>query len=132
MFDTGVANYMAGRKDLVPRSEAFGKAFEHFVIQEIRAYIGYHQLDLPMTYWRTADTSRFEVDCIVGDLLAVEIKSSEQYSDRFLTGLKALQEEKRVKRHILVTRDPVERKVTGVEVMHYARFLKQMWSGDLF
>jgi uncharacterized protein len=102
MFDTGVANYMAGRKDLVPRSEAFGKAFEHFVIQEIRAY------------------------------MAVEIKPSEQYSDRFLTGLKALQEEKKVKRHILVTRDPVERRVAGVEVMHYARFLKQMWSGDLF
>lgn len=53
MFDVGVANYLSGRKEILFRSESFGKAFEHFLIQEIRAYIGYSHIDEALMYWRT-------------------------------------------------------------------------------
>lgn len=130
MFDVGVANFLASRKEVLPRSEAFGRAFEHFIIQEIRAYAGYRQLDLPLRYWRTLHNP-VEVDCILGDALAIEIKAFESLNDRALGGLKALQEEKKIKRYILVSRDPVRRKVGQIEAIPYNEFLDQLW-GDEF
>ncbi len=131
LFDVGVANYLSGRKSLIARSDAFGKAFEHFIIQEIRAYIGYANIDLPMRHWRTIG-SQYEVDCILGDHVAIEIKSSDQIRPRMLSGLKALQEEKIVRRYILVSRDPIARTVDGIEILPYRDFLNQLWDRNLF
>jgi predicted AAA+ superfamily ATPase len=130
MFDVGVANYLSGRKQVLTGSDAFGKSFEHFVIQEIRACVGYAKRDLPLCYWRTRE-GNFEVDCIVGDSLAVEIKSSDHFSGRSLAGLKALQSEKKVRRYFLVSRDPVSREVGGIEIMPYDKFLDALWAGEL-
>ena len=129
LFDVGVANYLAGRREVLPGSEAFGKVFEHFMIQEIRACLSYRQIDEPMTYWRTGK-GNFEVDCIIGKQLAVEIKSSERFQEKMLAGLRALKEEQQIKNYILVTRDPIERTVDGISVMHYSKFLDLLWSHD--
>lgn len=130
IFDVGVANYMSGRKDILLRSEAFGKAFEHFIIQEIRAYLGYRQVDLPQTFWRTVG-GQFEVDCVIGEQVAVEIKASNKYNERMLAGLKALKAEKKTQRHILVSCDPVPRVVEGIEVMPFDQFLDELWGGEI-
>ncbi len=130
IFDVGVANFLAGRKELLPRSEAFDQAFEHFLIQEIRAYIGYNQLDLPLTYWRTV-RPQYEVDCIVGDQLAIEIKSSKRFHKKMLAGLIELKKEKKVRRHLLISRDPVQREVDGIGVMPLEIFIDALWNGEL-
>ena len=130
-FDVGVANYLAGRKEILERSKAFGIALEHFVLQEIRAYLGYRQLDLKMTYWRAA-SSRFEVDCVVNQALALEIKSSTKFSEKMLEGLRAFQDEKKMNRSILVCRDPIEREIDGIEVMPIEKFLSRLWMDELF
>lgn len=130
LFDVGVANCLAGRKNLVPKSEEFGRAFEHFILQEIRSYLSYCKIDEPLTYWRPRGGD-FEVDCIIGKLLAIEIKSTESFNEKMLKGLSALREEKQVKGHILVTQDKVERTSKGIRVMHYSRFLEELWDGKL-
>jgi len=130
LFDVGVANYLSGRKEILFHSDSFGKAFEHFVIQEIRAHLSYQKIDEPMTYWRTT-VGDFEVDCIIGDQVAIEIKGSDRFNPKMLRGLRALSEEKKVKRHVLVCRDPVLRKVDGIEVMPINHFLERLWAGTL-
>ena len=130
LFDVGVANYLSGRKEILMRSEAFGKAFEHFIIQEIRAYLSYHQKDAPLQYWRTVG-GKHEVDCIVGFEFALEIKSSETFQEKMLSGLKALKEEKKIKNYFLISRDPTERMVDGIKVIPYSRFLDLLWGGEL-
>lgn len=130
LFDVGVANYLSGRKAILLRSEAFGKAFEHFLIQEIRAYLGYRSPDTPLRYWRVGG-SQHEVDCIIGDEAAIEIKSSDQFTEKHLNGLRELKSSAKIRRHILVSRDPIERKVDGIEVMPYTKLLKELWSGQL-
>jgi uncharacterized protein len=40
-FDVGIVNYLLNRKFDLPGSEAFGHSFEHFIIQELIAYLGY-------------------------------------------------------------------------------------------
>jgi predicted AAA+ superfamily ATPase len=50
----------------------------------------------PMSYWRS--TSGFEVDFIVGDHSAIGVKAKQNISPADLKSLKALADEKRLKR----------------------------------
>jgi hypothetical protein len=54
------------------RKPSLWKSVEHFVILEVRAYLSYTRKRAEMRYWRSV--SKFEVDLVVGDELAVEIK----------------------------------------------------------
>ncbi len=119
MFDVGVANFMKGEF-------IFGESFEHFCLQEIRTAISYTNKILPMHYWRST-TGDFEVDCILGKEMAIEIKSSDKFQEKYLKGLKAFKEEGLVKRYILISRDPVKRIVDGIEVIPFDLFFKEMW-----
>ena len=40
-FDIGVTNSLANRGEIKEGSELFGKAFEHFILLEVRAYLSY-------------------------------------------------------------------------------------------
>jgi predicted AAA+ superfamily ATPase len=127
-FDVGVANHLLKRGKVVEGSEVFGKAFEHFIFQEVWAHSRYSGLDYPVAYWRTA--SQLEVDFILGDHeVAVEVKATPSADDRHLRGLRAFQEEYRVKEAILVSQDPKPRKVGNVRVLPWAVFLEELWSG---
>ncbi len=126
LFDVGVANYLAGRKEILFRSQGFGKAFEHFIIQEIRAYLHYKQKDEKLSYWRTVGGA-FEVDCIIGDEAAIEIKATENFQDKMLTGLKELKKENKIKIFFLVSRDKTPRVVDGIRIVPYLQFLDQLW-----
>lgn len=130
IFDVGVANYLSGRKEILFRSDHFGLAFEHFVIQEIRAFMGYSKIDAPLMYWRTVG-GKFEVDCLIGDQLAIEIKSADKYQEKMLQGLLELKKENKIKKFMLVTRDPVSRSVQGIEVIPYTLFLEKLWGGEI-
>jgi predicted AAA+ superfamily ATPase len=127
IFDIGVANYLAGRKEILPRSTDFGIAFEHFITQEVRAYTNYYQKDLKLYYWRTT-TGQYEVDLIVGDEMAIEIKSSEKFSESYLSGLLELKKEKQIKNYFLITQDPIKRQVEGIHIIPYSEFLNELWS----
>jgi predicted AAA+ superfamily ATPase len=86
-FDVGIVNYLLHRSHLTTGSDGFGHAFEHFIIQEIIAYVGYHHLDERISYWHT--TSGYEVDCVIGEgRTAIEIKSSTEVQSRPSQGLK--------------------------------------------
>lgn len=129
-FDVGIVNYLCHRKNLRPGSSDFGHAFEHFIIQELIAYLGYaHRLE-QLSYWRTA--SGYEVDAIVSDVeVAIEIKSSEEVQSRHLRGLKALAEEHPSYRLIIVSLDEAQRITSDVEVWPAMEFLKELWKGSI-
>ena len=127
LFDVGVANALAKRRNLPERSPQFGIAFEHFILQEIRAILAYRLRDEDMYYWRTYHGQ--EVDCIIGREIAVEIKSTEQVTQRHCKGLKSFQQERLVKRYILVSRDPVKKRSGGIEMMHWRDFLRELDRG---
>ena len=121
---------LARRGRVAEGSELFGKALEHFVIQEVRAYLSYRRLDLPLCYWRS--TTQQEVDLVVGDALAVEIKGTSRVDPRHLTGLKALQEERKVRRFTVVSCDPLARQVGPIQLVSWRRFLDDLWTDRLF
>lgn len=130
LFDVGVANYLTKRRDMEPGSDNFGHAFEHFIIQELIAYLGYHHSDEQLTYWRTA--SGYEVDAVIGNgRIAIEIKSSEEIKSRHTKGLKAFSEDYPDARLITVSLDKYKRTMNGVEIFPANDFLKALWAGNI-
>jgi predicted AAA+ superfamily ATPase len=67
----------------------------HLIANELRAALHYHGVYQPLQYWRSL--SQLEVDFVIGDLLAVEVKSAGRVSEHDAKGLRALQEEMRFK-----------------------------------
>ena len=129
-FDVGIANYLRNRRDIQLGSIDFGHAFEHFIIQELIAYLGYNEKSEQLSYWRT--TSGYEVDAIIGNgRIAIEIKATEEIQPRHLKGLKAFQEEFPDCRLITVSFDLRPRVTHGVEVYPATDFLKKLWNHEI-
>ena len=130
LFDIGVINSLTKRGHVALQSELFGRLFEHFIALELRAYLSYSRIDLTLQYWRS--TSHFEVDFIIGDQLAIEVKGTDFVNDKHLKGLRALKEEGLIKNYIIVSLDENERITTdGVAIWSWKHFLKKLWLGDL-
>lgn len=129
-FDVGVANYLLHRNNLEPGSADFGHAFEHFLIQELIAYLGYHYSTEKLSYWRT--TSGYEVDAIIGDgRIAIEFKSADEVQSKHTKGLKAFSEDFPDSRLIVVSLDKNRRTMNGVEIIPAMDFLGDLWSGQV-
>jgi len=129
-FDIGITNKLLRRGRIEVRSESFGNAFEHFIYQELYAHSRYSERDYTISYWRT--TSQIEVDFILGDHeVAVEVKGTNNVQSRHLKGLKSFAEEYAVKKLIIVSDDPLERKIGEISVIPWKQFLDQLWNNEI-
>lgn len=128
-FDVGVGNTLLRRGEVLPGSEAFGKALEHQVFLELRARIDYDRIDLPLTYWRSQ--SRLEVDFLLGDRIAIEVKAKSRVTRRDFSGLRALDEELKLERKIVVCTEPKRRVDEGVEIVPIEQFFEDLWGGRI-
>ena len=126
LFDIGLARHLQGRRGLPLGTAEYGEAFESFVLQEIKGFCDYHLLD-PPRYWRSK--SQFEVDFVVGEL-AVEVKAKKAVSHRDLRGLRALREENRLSHYVLVSLEPMARRVDGIDILPWREFLTRLWAGE--
>jgi predicted AAA+ superfamily ATPase len=132
LFDIGVANQLHPEAHTLDEgTDLYGRAFEHFIVNEIRAWIEYQQLELPLTFWRTS--SGFEVDLIVGDLdVAIECKSTRDVRATDLKGLRALKDEHAPRRSLVVSRvDDPRMTDDGIEIVPWREFCRLLWGGTL-
>lgn len=130
-FDVGLTNHLLRRDSLVRGTPEYGHAFEHFVILELIAYIGYNHKEEKLSYWRTH--SGIEVDVVIGNaLLAIEIKSAEEIQKRHLKGLKSFGDDYPECRKIVVSLDRINREEDGIELLYISDFLSRLWEGELF
>lgn len=82
-----------------------------------------------VTHWRS--TSGFEVDFILGDHTAIEVKAKDPVSAQDLRSLRAIAEEKKLKRFVCVSLEARRRHVDGVTVLPVKQFLDALWDGEL-
>lgn len=128
-FDVGIVNYLRKRHNIVPGSEDYGHAFEQFIYQEIYAHSHYSGLEYTISYWRT--TSQLEVDFILGTHeVAIEVKSTNRVKSRDLRGLRAFMEEYEVKFAIVVSNEPLPRKVGDILILPWKNFIDRLWKGE--
>ena len=124
-FDVGVAGHLQGRRP-VPQTREFGEAFETFIAHELISWRDYQSGDA-ICYWRSA--SGYEVDFIIGDHTAVEVKAKENVSRDDLRSLRAIAEEKKIRQYLCVSLEPRTRRVEGLTVLPYREFLANLWIG---
>ena len=125
----GVTHQLAGISNLKKQTVEYGFAFEHFIGLELSAYISYKRLHQPLSYWRSKHGA--EVDFIIGDEIAIEVKATEQVGEKHLKGIKCLQEEKICNHYFLVSQDPINRKTKDCHIIHWRDFLSKLWQGTL-
>lgn len=82
----------------------------------------------PLAYWRS--TSGFEVDFIIGDHTAIEVKASQNIDSRDLKPLLALAEEGKLRRYLCVSLERRSRRMGEVTVVPWKEFLAALWAGD--
>lgn len=121
-FDVGVVSALQGRPFL-PGTPEFGEAFETFIMHELTCCSDYISGE-PLNFWRS--TSGFEVDFIIGDHTAVEVKAKANVSPQDIKSLRALREEKQLKRFVCVCLEKRSREVDGIKILPYAEFLASL------
>jgi len=101
---------------LKPRTYAYGRAFEHFVIVEIIRLSAYCQNDFRFSYLNTKDG--VEIDLIVerpGQATAlIEIKSSTQVSERDVRQLVTFKKDLANTEAFCLSQDPVRKEINGI------------------
>lgn len=131
LFDVGVANHLTHQTFTELKGVNAGRAFEHYILMELTAYIGLNNKRMPIRFWRT--TSGLEVDFILGQgQIAIEVKISDQVRREDLSGLLAFQEEHQPELALVVSNDPRPRKLkSGIVILPWREFLERLWRGEI-
>jgi len=124
-FDPGVTHALAGTETLDRNSNLYGKSFEQFMGMELRAYLSYGRKKLALSYWRS--TNGHEVDFLLGERTAIEVKASKRISKNDFKGLKYLKEEGVFQNFILVSQDPIITRAEGILALPWHKFLTDLW-----
>lgn len=125
-FDVGVVATLQGREFRQGTTE-FGEAFETYLMHELVTYRDYVSGE-PLSYWKS--TSGFEVDFILGDHTAIEVKAKENVSTQDLKPLRALAEEKKLKRYLCVSLEPRRRNLGNISILPFQEFLESLWGQE--
>ncbi|MYD75594.1 MAG: ATP-binding protein [Gammaproteobacteria bacterium] len=129
LFDPGIVNALRDTRSLDPGSDLFGMAFEHFIACELRAFLSYSRIRLPLQFWRTR-TGR-EVDFVIGDEIAIEVKSGKSVSRRDHKGLLTISQEREWKHLLVVSSDPANASFeNGIRHEHWETFLRRLWNRE--
>ena len=130
-FDVAIANHLLGRLPLQQGTDIYGHALEHLIIQELRAYLSYKNIEKPLRFWHTQD-NKYEVDAVVGDAeIAIEIKSSASVTSHDTRGLKAFGEEHPEAKLVIVSQEESPRKLNGIEIWPAKQVLERLWAGEM-
>ena len=130
LFDVGVAGALLKRTIQEERGEAFGRAFEHFILMELVAHRSYRELGYDLNFWRTK--SGLEVDFILGGgEVAIEVKGSHRVGSADLRPLRAFVEEHAPRRAIVVANESRARISQGIEILPWKKFLTLLWDGEI-
>ncbi|MBT9582016.1 DUF4143 domain-containing protein [bacterium] len=125
-FDVGVAAMLQGQV-FRPQTPPYGEAMETYLMHELVAHRDYVSGE-PLTCWRSA--SGYEVDFLIGDHTAVELKAKATVSVKDLRSLRALAEERVMKRLLCVCLESRPRRVGDLEVVPVHLFLQRLWAGE--
>ena len=130
LFDVGVAGTITKRHVRQERGLDFGKAFEHFILMEIKAHNSYYEIDYEINFWRTK--SGLEVDFILGGgEIAIEVKGAGSIQNKDLRPINAFVETYAPRKALVVCHEKEERLVGQVRITPWRKFLRDLWNGTI-
>ena len=133
-FDSGVARALGGRLFYPPTPEEMGPLAETFVLNELRAWLGYSGTDYRLYFWRSYDAVEVDVLCeTVEGFVAIEIKASSRWEKRFNRGLRRVADGLGKDRTTCYGVYLGERAALwdDVHVLPLVDFLRRLWAGEV-
>lgn len=127
-FDMGVVKSLRRLSNIEVSSKDFGDFFEHFIYLELCAWRDYNNPDAHLSYWRTKN--QHEVDFIIDDSVAIEVKSSSHITPKHLKSLKVFSEEQPNSKAIVVCQEKEERLLDGISILPWQLFLEKLWKNQ--
>ena len=125
-FDIGVAAAIQARTALTGNTSN-GFAFETWLLHELRSWLDYRERDDILRYWQSR--SGYEVDFLIGEHTAIEVKAKTNVGQRDLRSLRALMSEATFRNYLCVCLERRPRHVDGIDVLPYGTFLENLWDG---
>ena len=129
-FDIGVVNALLERESVSMKSNEFGNLFEHFVYLELKNYINAKRVRSKLNYWSISNQA--EVDFVVDEEIAIEVKATELVTEKHLKGIKIMSEDYKLKQKYVVSCDNSKRQVDDVTILLYREFCHMLWAGKIF
>lgn len=133
LFDLGVKRALEHTltQQVIPRTFAYGRAFEHLVIAECLRFNSYRRLDFRFSYVRTKDDA--EIDLIIErpgkSIVLVEIKSSENTDERDISHLKSFLKDFAGAEAFCWSLNPRPMQIDGVQFRHWQDGMKEIGLG---
>jgi predicted AAA+ superfamily ATPase len=132
LFDTGVCRALARKLDHTPQAGTgyYGEMFEHLIISEIRTLCSCLKPDWKLFYYQTISGNEIDLIIDTGNSapIAIEIKSATDISKVNLTAELALMEEMDASKRIVLSQDPLTKKLsTNVLAMHWRAGLDEIF-----
>jgi predicted AAA+ superfamily ATPase len=125
-FDPGVTHMLAGTETVDRNSQLYGKSFEQFIGMELRAFLSYKRKKMGLSYWRS--THGHEVDFLIGQRTAIEVKATRRVVESDFKGLNALAEEGVFEDFFLITQDSIATRNGQCRAMYWEQFLTDLWA----
>ena len=133
-FDPGVARALSGRLPYPPTQEERGPLLETFVLNELRAFLGYSHRHYRLHYWRNYDGAEVDALCETATgFVAIEIKAAARWDRRFHRGFRRLRQH--LDRHEVTCYGVYLGQRAAlwddVQVLPVLDFLKRLWDGEI-
>lgn len=131
-FDNGVARTLARQLEMIPLSSTsyYGDLFESFFIQECLRLNDYLRKDFRFSYLATHDDA--EIDLVIErpdrKIILIEIKSSEQVTDKAIHKFSAIAGDIKASRRLIVSKEELRRRVEGIEIMPWKTALREIFT----
>jgi uncharacterized protein len=127
-FDIGVVRYLQGRTSLAPGTTEYGEALETFIFHELHSYIDYSKRG-NLHFWRSVYGQ--EVDFILNETAAIEVKSKPLVSGKDLKSLRVLKDEELLSHFIVIhTGEDIRITEDAIQIIPWYVFLDRLWSGE--
>jgi len=130
LFDVGIAGAITKRKIVEEKGELFGKAFEHFILNELIAYSSYSETDFDINFWRTK--TGLEVDFVLGNgEIAIEVKGISLVDKRNFRPIITFADTYSPRKAYIVCNESQKRIYNNIEVLPWKIFLDQLWADNI-
>lgn len=126
LFDVGVVRRLSEIDVPADTQSDYGRLLENFIAMELKAWHDYNGRKETLCYWRTENGT--EVDFVIGDDIAIEVKATRNPTSRNLEGLRKIGEERNFRQRILVCREDMPRMTDeGILILPWREFLHRLW-----
>ena len=84
---------------------------------------------MKISFWRSPTGE--EVDFLLNDEIAIEVKSSRNISEKHTKGLLALGKLMKLKKQVIVCREKEPRQMGSIQVLPWRHFAEALWGEEL-